>query len=52
MKIHTIGFTKSSAGHFFTRLKDSKAARLVDASAMAPAFVTRSRKSNMVDPRF
>lgn len=30
MKIYTIGFTKSSAEHFFTRLKKAKAARLVD----------------------
>lgn len=30
MKIFTIGFTKSSAEHFFTRLKESKAQRLVD----------------------
>ncbi|MDB5936333.1 MAG: hypothetical protein JWQ01_3677 [Massilia sp.] len=30
MKIYTIGFTKSSAEHFFTRLKEAKAARLVD----------------------
>jgi uncharacterized protein (DUF488 family) len=30
MKIYTIGFTKSSAEHFFTRLKDAKVRRLVD----------------------
>jgi uncharacterized protein (DUF488 family) len=30
MKIYTIGFTRSSAEHFFTRLKESKAQRLVD----------------------
>jgi uncharacterized protein (DUF488 family) len=30
MKIFTIGFTRSSAEHFFTRLKESTAQRLVD----------------------
>jgi uncharacterized protein (DUF488 family) len=30
MKIYTIGFTRSSAEHFFTRLKDAQAARLID----------------------
>jgi len=30
MRIFTIGFTKTSAQHFFTRLRDSGAKRLVD----------------------
>lgn len=30
MKIYTIGFTKTSAEHFFTRLKDAGVKRLVD----------------------
>ncbi|ELZ5583869.1 DUF488 family protein, partial [Escherichia coli] len=30
MKLFTIGFTQSSAEHFFTRLKESGARRILD----------------------